>query len=130
MELLQHASSVSGLHFIYQGLSLISTSLFQISICKGLDEQRTPPFANANTFTIPKHPTMHKIILAFLAFFSLTQTFGQTQKKVSTYLSTQYNKTIHDQTSGNNPWGIGLGLQAFYNNKSKFKPTIELTGDA
>ena len=73
---------------------------------------------------------MHKIILTFLAFFSLTQTFGQTQKKVSTYLSTQYNKTIYDQTIGNNPWGIGLGLQAFYNNKSKFKPTIELTGDA
>jgi len=76
-----------------------------------------------------KKITMHRIILTLLVFFSLTQTFGQTQKKVSTYLSTQYNKTIYDQTIGNNPWGIGLGLQAFYNNKSKFKPTIELTGD-
>ena len=42
---------------------------------------------------------------------------------------TQYNKTIYDRTIGNNPWGIGLGLQTFYNNKTNFKPTIELTGD-
>jgi hypothetical protein len=73
---------------------------------------------------------MHKIILTFFVIFSLTQAFGQKQKKVSTYLLTQYNKTIYDPTIGNNPWGIGLGLQAFVNNKSKFKPTIELTGDA
>ncbi|MGQ0740038.1 MAG: hypothetical protein ACT4OJ_13385, partial [Bacteroidota bacterium] len=26
-------------------------------------------------------------------------------------------------------WSIGLGLQTFLNNKTKFKPTIELTGD-
>ena len=72
---------------------------------------------------------MHRIIFTAVFLFCLTQTFGQKQKKVSTYLLTQYNKTIYDQTIGNNPWGIGLGLQAFYNNKTKFKPTIELTGD-
>jgi len=59
----------------------------------------------------------------------MTNAFGQPQKKVSTYLFTQYNKTIADRTIGNNPWGIGIGLQAFFNNQSKFKPTIELTGD-
>lgn len=57
------------------------------------------------------------------------QTFGQTQRIASTYLLTQYNKTIYDKTLGNNPWGVGLGIQTFFNNKSKFKPTIELTGD-
>ena len=41
----------------------------------------------------------------------------------------QYNKTIYDWTKGNNPWGIGFGLQTFLNTKTKFKPTIELTGD-
>lgn len=72
---------------------------------------------------------MKKIILTFLVCFILTHTFGQTQKKVTSYLLMQYNKTISDRTIGNNPWGVGLGLQTFFNNKSKFKPTIELTGD-
>lgn len=72
---------------------------------------------------------MLKIIFTLLVCFGLIQTFGQAQKKVSTYLLGQYNKTIYDQTIRNNPWGMGLGLQAFGNNKSKFKPTIELTAD-
>ena len=72
---------------------------------------------------------MHKVITTFLLCFILTQTFGQSQRKVSTYLLTQYNKTLYDRTSGNNPWGVGLGLQTFFNNKTKFKPTIDLTGD-
>ena len=72
---------------------------------------------------------MRKIFLVLFTFFMLTQSFGQTQRKISTYLLTQYNSTIYDYTKGNNPWGIGLGLQAFLNNKTKFKPTIELTGD-
>ncbi len=59
----------------------------------------------------------------------LTQVLAQTQKKLSTYLSTQYNNTLYDYTSGNNPWSLGFGLQTFFNNKTKFKPTIELTGD-
>ncbi|MDQ2752379.1 MAG: hypothetical protein M3R72_05085 [Bacteroidota bacterium] len=42
---------------------------------------------------------------------------------------TDYNHTLYDYTLGNNPWGIGLGLQTFFNTKSRFKPTIELTGD-
>lgn len=67
-------------------------------------------------------------VLLFTCFL-LTQGFGQTQRKVSAFLSTQYNSTLYDYTKGNNPWGIGLGLQAFLNNKTKFKPTIELTGD-
>ena len=42
---------------------------------------------------------------------------------------TQYNSTIYDRTIGNNPWGTGIGLQTFFNNKTKFTPTIELTED-
>ena len=72
---------------------------------------------------------MQKVIATFLLCFILTQTFGQTQRKVSTYLLTQYNNTLYDRTKGNNPWGVGLGLQTFFNNRTKFKPTIELTGD-
>ena len=72
---------------------------------------------------------MRKILTILLCCFILTQGFGQTQRKISTYLLTQYNHTLYDYTIGNNPWGVGLGLQTFFNNKSKFKPTIELTGD-
>lgn len=72
---------------------------------------------------------MKKIITTFLLFFILIQSFGQTQRKLTTSLLTQYNSTIYDQTLGNNPWSVGLGLQTFFNNKTKFKPAIELTGD-
>ena len=72
---------------------------------------------------------MHKIISTFLLCFILAQAFGQAQRKIATYLFAEYNKTIYDETLGNNPWALGLGLQTFFNNKTKFKPTIELTGD-
>ncbi len=72
---------------------------------------------------------MRKILTIFLCCFIVTQSFGQTQRKISTYLLTEYNNTLYDYTIGNNPWGVGLGLQTFFNNKTKFKPTIELTGD-
>ena len=73
--------------------------------------------------------SMQKVITTFLLCFILTYSFGQTEKKISTYLLTQFNTTRYDVTKGNNPWGVGLGLQTFLNNKTKFKPTIELTGD-
>lgn len=72
---------------------------------------------------------MKKIIPTFFLCLLLTQSFGQTPRRVSTYLFGQYNKTITDRTLINNPWGAGLGLQAFLNNQTKFKPTIELTRD-
>ena len=73
---------------------------------------------------------MLKPILTFLLCFILTQSFGQPQRKVSSYLNGQYNKTIYDRSVGNNPWGMGLGLQVFLNNNSNLKPTIDFTADA
>ncbi len=70
---------------------------------------------------------MKKVAITVLLFFILSQSFAQ--KKVSTYLFANYNKTIYDVTLGNNPSGIGLGLQAFLNTNSKFKFTIEITDD-
>ena len=72
---------------------------------------------------------MQKVITTLILTFIVTQTFAQHQKMASTYLLTQYNKTLYDRTIGNNPWGVGFGLQTFFNNKTNFKPTIELTGD-
>ncbi len=56
---------------------------------------------------------MKKLIPTFLFCFLLAQVIAQPQKKVSTYLLTQYNKTLYDYTLGNNPSGVGLGLQTF-----------------
>jgi type II secretory pathway pseudopilin PulG len=74
---------------------------------------------------------MRKFILLLCLSFFLSQTFGQKQKAVSLYLQAEYNKTRSDQTRGNNPWGIGLGLQTLFliNKKIPFKPTIEFTAD-
>lgn len=73
--------------------------------------------------------SMKKLITTFLLCFILTQSFSQTKRNVSSYLQGQYNNTINDRTMGNNPWGMGLGLQLFFNNQSKFKPTTDLTAD-
>ena len=72
---------------------------------------------------------MKKVIPAFLFCFVSIQIFSQTQRKVSTYLLTQYNKTLYDYTMGNNPWGAGLGLQTIFNSETKLKSIIEFTGD-
>lgn len=73
---------------------------------------------------------MQKIITTFFFCFILVQSIGQAPHKVSTYLLGQYNQTIYDRTTGNNPYGLGLGLQLFLNNNSNIKPTIDLTADA
>ena len=65
-----------------------------------------------------------------LLFFIVTQAFGQAEHTSSLYLEGQYNHTLSDVTKGNNPWGVGLGLQLFLRQTSKLKPTVELTADA
>jgi hypothetical protein len=72
---------------------------------------------------------MKKIISVLLFYCISGGLSAQTKQKVSSYLFAQYTNTIYDQTLGNNPWGAGLGIQFFLNNKTKFKPLIELTGD-
>ena len=73
---------------------------------------------------------MKKCIVTVFCCLLLGSSFGQTQRKVSAYFQTQYNHTLRDYTIGNNPWGIGFGLQAFFPTKARLKLTAELTGDA
>lgn len=72
---------------------------------------------------------MQKVVSILLLCFILIRGVGQTERRVSAFLLSEYNHTSYDYTIGNNPWGIGLSLQTFFNNKTKFKPTIELSGD-
>lgn len=73
---------------------------------------------------------MKKIFISLLFCSAFFCGFSQNQDKISSYLLFQYNHTISDFTKETNPWGVGVGFQIYFNNKSKFKPTIELTGDA
>jgi hypothetical protein len=73
---------------------------------------------------------MKKIFPLVFIFFCTTNTKGQNTRKINTFLTTQFNNTINDVTIGNNPWAIGIGIQSFINNKTKFRPTIEITRDA
>jgi hypothetical protein len=73
--------------------------------------------------------TMQKLLTTFLLCFILTNAFGQKDRSSSLYFEGQYNQTISDVTEGNNPWGMGLGLQMFFRQKSIFRPTAELTAD-
>ena len=72
---------------------------------------------------------MYKLSATFLFCFVMLQSSGQHHNKISAYLQGQYNKTIYDITKGNNPWGVGAGVQLFYKNNSPFKPTVSLTAD-
>lgn len=73
---------------------------------------------------------MKKFSTTFLLCFLVTLSFAQAQRKSSLYLQGQYNQTLYDVTKGNNPWGMGLGLQIFFQPASRLKPTIDLTADA
>jgi hypothetical protein len=72
---------------------------------------------------------MRKLLITLLLFFSLFQLVAQKQRKVNYYLQAQQNLTLYDITLGNNPNGFGLGAQIFLNTKSRFKATLEVTGD-
>jgi hypothetical protein len=70
---------------------------------------------------------MQRFTLILLCFFIVH--LANAQLKISSYLSAQYNKTIYDITFGNNPSGVGLGIETIINSASKFKPAIEITAD-
>jgi len=73
---------------------------------------------------------MKKIIASLLFSAAFLSGTAQIQRKLSAYVSALYSKTLYDRTMGNNLLGFGAGFQMFYNNKTHFKPTIELTGTA
>ena len=73
---------------------------------------------------------MTKLFLTFLACCVLGASFAQSPHKISIYLQTQFTRTLYDRTKGNNSEGIGLGLEGYFCNRSKIKPTIVFTADA
>ena len=70
---------------------------------------------------------MLKLFSILLCCFQLTKSYSQKEHKISIFLEGEFANTIYDKTSGNNPWGVGLGLQAYYNNNSTIQPTIEFS---
>lgn len=72
---------------------------------------------------------MQKITLSLLLCFLLGNVHAQANKKTSAILFTQYTWTLKDQTSTDNPWAIGLGLNVFFNSHSIVRPAVEVTRD-
>lgn len=72
---------------------------------------------------------MRKFITFLTLLISFCQLSAQKQRLVNVYLQTQLNLTCYDITYQNNPFGIGLGAQAFLHTQSKFDITLELTAD-
>jgi len=72
---------------------------------------------------------MIKAGLVLFFFCEMICSCCSAQKAFSLYLSPQYTHTISDITLGNNPWGMGIGLQAFLNNKSALNLALEITED-
>jgi hypothetical protein len=72
-----------------------------------------------------------KMLLTLLAAcFLIMQANAQQKTKLSICMSSQYNQTIYDRTSGNNPWSAGFGAQAFLQTGKKFVPMTDITADA
>jgi hypothetical protein len=70
---------------------------------------------------------MRYLFLLFLV--SSLPTFGQQHRLLSGYVTFQYTHTLKDVTKGNNPWGMGTGLQIFFNINQWFRPAVDLTSD-
>ncbi|MEP7109262.1 MAG: hypothetical protein ABI760_14810 [Ferruginibacter sp.] len=70
-----------------------------------------------------------KELYIILTLFIATNSFSQTNRKVSTFLSFQVNSTVHDRTQTNNSGGAGFGLQTFLNTTTRFKPTVEVNAN-
>ena len=100
------------------------------SIFVGLGDHGRPLLRQAPHVGCNTKLAMQKLLTTILFCFILTNVFGQTNRKSTLYFEGQYNQTLSDVTKGNNPWGMGLGLQMFFLQKSIIKPTIELTADA
>ena len=70
-----------------------------------------------------------KNIFFFFTIFIATNSFSQAERKFSTFLSFQINKTLSDRTITNNSAGFGFGLQTLLNTKTRIKPTLEINAD-
>jgi hypothetical protein len=69
---------------------------------------------------------MKKIFIPILICFATLQAVAQKQDKISGYFLLHYYKTMYDRTLGNNPSGVGIGVQTMINTKSIFSPIIEI----
>ena len=65
----------------------------------------------------------------FIALLTATTGFAQTERKISTRLFVQANRTLYDRTSTNNASGIGFSLQTNLNTQFLVKPVVEINAD-
>ncbi|WP_157274033.1 hypothetical protein [Pedobacter sp. BAL39] len=64
-------------------------------------------------------------LFTFLLLICMVSAYGQSSKKLSLYILSDYNKTLRDRTKSNNAWAIGLGVQSALDIGTRFRPTVE-----
>jgi len=69
---------------------------------------------------------MKKILIPILICFAVSKAVAQKQDKISGYFLLDYYTTFYDRTLGNNPSGVGIGIQTMINTRSIFSPLIEI----
>ena len=72
---------------------------------------------------------MKKVVSILITSTFLLHAAAQSTKKISTYLFLQADKTLYDRTITTNNSGPAFGLKVFHNNKTTFKPFLEIDGD-
>lgn len=70
-----------------------------------------------------------KQLYFFAALLFTTNCFAQTERKVSSTLFAQVDRTLYDRTVTNNAGGVGVGLQSSINTRTLVKPVVEVTAD-
>lgn len=70
-----------------------------------------------------------KQLYFIVGLLTATACFAQKERKVSSTLFAQANRTLYDRTPTNNAGGVGLGWQTSINTLTFVKPVIEVTAD-
>ena len=72
---------------------------------------------------------MKNLLTFLLCQIAITTSFGQTNRKLSTYLLPEVSKTLSDRTKWNNQYGLGLGIQTLWRANLTFSPFVLLSDD-
>jgi hypothetical protein len=87
------------------------------------------PYLKHHFYRDACHTAMKKswlLIFAFLPLFCI----AQEKHKVHTYLDFHVNTTVYDRTRSNNAGGFGGGFETYLRTRSKFRPTLAVSGEA
>ncbi len=70
-----------------------------------------------------------KITCCIVSILIIGRCFGQTDRKLSAFVSFQVSATQYDRTITNNAVGFGAGLQLYLRTHSRLRPALDISSD-